>query len=83
MNKMVGLTIEVLKCYERKDSDWLTNPGASHSFFTGITYVNKVRFEDGAFWDANFEEIGIELKKIQSDFDLTELEGKKQKDESE
>ena len=57
LNKGAGLTIENLNSNEKDDDSWITNPYGSNTFFTGVTYTAKVRFDDGQFWNSNLDDI--------------------------
>ena len=63
-----------------KTAGWYHSPYAAFGFLTGVAYVSQVRFDDGQIWKADMNEIVVELKKIETDFDATVLNKKKGED---
>jgi hypothetical protein len=59
-------------------STWVGRAGGEHTHFTGVAWVNRVRFTDGSIWKANQDEVVAVLRKIQSDFDAKDLERSKE-----
>lgn len=53
----------------KKKETWGQNCYEDFTFLTGIVFVEKVRFEDGTFWKANYDEVMAEVEKIQQNFD--------------
>lgn len=76
LDKMGGVAIEDLKLGDSKPGVWIASAYADFSFLTGVAYVNKVRFEDGTFWEADLDVVIQELQKIQKDFDVASLKKK-------
>ncbi len=52
---------------------WMARALNEHSHWTGVTWVNRVRFDNGEIWKADDRAIVEELKKIQADFDASVL----------
>ena len=74
LDRTAGLTIRDLVPGAADKRTWVAHAPGDFSFQTGIAYVNRVRFADGTFWNADLRAVGLELKKIQKDFDATTLD---------
>jgi hypothetical protein len=68
-----GLDSDTLPPGKSSGGSWVASTYADFSFLTGVAYVNRVRFVDGEIWTADQRQILDELKKIQQDFDATNL----------
>jgi len=55
---------------------WENNKYQDFYFDLSYIYVNKVRFIDGTFWYADLNAIVEELKKIDKEFDISNLKNK-------
>ena len=74
LDRTAGLTIRDLNPGAGDKRTWVAHAPGDFSFQTGIAYVSRVRFADGTFWNADLKAVGLELKKIQKDFDVTILD---------
>ncbi|WP_445666773.1 hypothetical protein [Fodinibius sp. AD559] len=68
-----GIAMVRLEGREGNSGTWVHETPSGFSFYTGIAYVNKVRFENGEIWEADSEIIIDTLKEIKSDFDSSIL----------
>ena len=75
-----GITIENIKPGKSKTAKWTFRASGEFMFFTGIAYVNKVRYEDGTFWYHDPTIVIKELQKVQKDFDVNKLQDEKDED---
>lgn len=52
---------------------WLMSAGVDSSFYTGVAYLSKVRFEDGEVWSADLNDIAKQVQGIEADFSMESL----------
>ncbi|MCY4662061.1 MAG: hypothetical protein OXF93_19990 [Acidobacteria bacterium] len=70
-----GFAIEDLDAGAVDSGTWLaTFARAEAAFYTGVAYVEKVRFEDGEIWTANGDEIQDQLQELEGDFSMEALD---------
>ena len=79
LDRTPGLTIRDLTPGAADKRTWVVHSEGDFSFQTAIAYVSRVRFTDGTFWSADVRAIGTELKKVQKDFDVANLDHKASK----
>ncbi|WP_445665573.1 hypothetical protein [Fodinibius sp. AD559] len=68
-----GIAMVRLEGRQENRGTWVHETSSDFSFYTGIAFVNKVRFENGEIWEADSEIIIDTLKEIKSDFDASVL----------
>ena len=79
LNKLDGVSMSANDVGDSEKGTWIVRPYGAFSFQTGFVYVNRIRYEDGIIWIANRQEIRDELKTIQVNFDIKNLESKPDK----
>lgn len=72
-----GISMEANDPGDVEKGSWIAQAYGDFSFHSGFAYVKKIRYEDGTIWKANLEEIKRELAKVQADFDIKNLEPKR------
>ncbi|MYJ26075.1 MAG: hypothetical protein F4080_11235 [Holophagales bacterium] len=58
-----------------EEGAWLASALAESSFYTGVAYVSKVRFDDGEVWQADLEEVADQVREIEESFSVESLTG--------
>lgn len=76
LDRTGGVSMRELSPGESEEGTWVATAYGDFSFYTGVCYVSKVRFEDGQIWSANLDKIAQELKSIEKDFDVSQLKKK-------
>lgn len=71
-----GTSIEDLKPRSQEKGTWEANPYGAFTFLTGITFIYRVRFENGEIWQADIAAIAEQIGDIFEDFKPEELEEK-------
>ena len=74
-DRLGGFTIEDVAVGETESGVWVASALAEAAFYTGVAYVDKVRFEDGVIWSADGDEILSQLREIETDLDAEALGG--------
>lgn len=74
-DRLSGFTIEDVAVGETESGVWVASALAEAAFYTGVAYVDKVRFEDGVIWSADDDEILSQLREIETDLDAEALGG--------
>jgi len=69
-----GLSIEDFAPGATEEGDWYATTCRGFTFLTGFAYVSRVRFSDGTIWIADTETIAEEMRKIEQNFDIQELQ---------
>ena len=73
-DRLGGYTIEDVDPDEVEIGVWIANARAESSFYTGVAYISKVRFEDGEVWNADYEGVVLQqLQEIEQDLELEAL----------
>lgn len=72
-DRLGGFTIENVGIGESESGAWVASALAEAAFYTGVAYVDKVRFEDGVIWSADEDEILEQIREIESDLDAEAL----------
>lgn len=72
-DRLGGFTIEDVNAGREESGAWVASALAEASFYTGVAYVDKVRFEDGEIWTANDTEVLRQLQEIEQDLDIEAL----------
>lgn len=76
LDRTGGISMNILSPNETEGGTWIANAYGDFSFYTGITYVSKVRFSDGEIWSADLDNIAKELRKVEKDFNVFNLKKK-------
>jgi hypothetical protein len=76
LDNMGGITMKLLGPGAEATSEWTSSRYGGFAFHTGVTYVSKVRFDDGEIWKADLGAVIKEMKKIEADFDASRLKKK-------
>jgi hypothetical protein len=71
-----GVSMDKVSPGEDESGTWIATVYSDFSFYTGIAYVSKVRFDTGEIWLVNIDTIAQELKKIEKDFNVANLKKK-------
>lgn len=74
-DRLGGYAIEDVAPGSTEDGSWLASALAESSFYTGVAYVSKVRFEDGEVWQADLEEVADQVREIEESFSVESLTG--------
>lgn len=77
LDRMGGVSIRDLQPDEKEKGAWIASAYADFTFLTGVSYVSKVRFDNGEIWSADLDTIAEELRKIEEGFDVSVLKEKK------
>ena len=72
-DRLGGFSIEDIDPLGVTRGTWLASALAEAAFYTGVAYVDKVRFEDGEIWVADEREILDQLREIEEGFDAEAL----------
>ena len=72
-DRLGGFAIEDIDVLGIESGTWLASALAEAAFYTGVVYVDKVRFEDGEIWIADEDEILEQLREIEEGFDAAAL----------
>lgn len=75
-DRIFGVGMDAMAPGESRKGTWVSVASSGFSFNTGVAYVNKVRFENGEVWAADMSAIMQDLRKVQRDFDVTNLKKK-------
>ena len=72
LDKLLGVTIQNIPPGETTyNGSWTTSLVSSDfTFWTGVSYVSMVRFDNGEIWTANKEDITASLQYIENNFDI-------------
>ncbi len=73
-DRLGGFVIDDIEVGNMESGAWLASALAESSFYTGVAYVEKVRFEDGEIWSANTEDVLRQLQEIEQDLNVDILE---------
>lgn len=76
MDKTAALVGDGLAPQSRDRGTWYSATSAGVAFHTGVTYVERVRFESGEIWTANLDPVIAAMRAIQKDFDPANLKKK-------
>jgi hypothetical protein len=76
LNNMGGVSIKFYAPGSKDSGTWIASSIANFSFFTGVAYIQRVRFSDGLIWSADIDAITKELSKIEQDFNVSNLKKK-------
>ena len=74
-DRLGGYSIEDVAPGSIEEGSWLASALAESSFYTGVAYVSKVRFEDGEVWQADLEEVADQVREIEESFSVESLTG--------
>ena len=72
-DRLGGYTIEDVAPEESATGEWLASALAESSFYTGVAYVSKVRFEDGQVWSADLDEVAKQVQELEEEFSVEKL----------
>lgn len=75
LHRTAGIAMNPLDPGGESSGALIASALADFSFFTGVTYVAKVRFLDGEVWEADEDEIVRQIREIEDDFDAAQLRG--------
>lgn len=73
LDSMSGITMESIEMTESSDGTWIQSTVSDFSFYTGVTYLSKVRYSNDDIWEANLDLVSDRLEDIESDFDASVL----------
>ena len=74
-DRLGGFTIEDISVGRTESGAWVaTSALAEAAFYTGVAYVDKVRFEDGEVWSADYDEVLRQLQEIEQNLNIDALE---------
>jgi hypothetical protein len=80
MERFGGVGVKDILPGKDDKGEWGHSPYATFSFRkfgTGVAYVSTVRFDDGSFWNADINEVLLQLRNFQKDLQVKDLEEKK------
>ena len=72
-DRLGGFTIEDVDVGGTDAGVWVASALAEAAFYTGVAYVDKVRFEDGEVWSADYDEVLLQLQEIEQDLNIDAL----------
>lgn len=76
-----GYSVADLPAGESKRAGWehsVLEAGLFEDYGMGIAYPYKVRFDDGSIWEADMSDVLDQLREIESDLSLDDLQPKKE-----
>jgi hypothetical protein len=76
LDKNAALASGSLDARGRERSSWFTPTAAGVAFFTGVVYVERVRFANGEIWTADQDAVLTAMRAVQKDFDAQHLQRK-------
>ena len=77
LSRMGGVGMDRLSPGATEKGTWIASTYGGFSFLTGVAYVSKVRFASGEIWGGDLDDIADELRKIEADFDASNLKEKR------
>jgi hypothetical protein len=79
IGRVLGVDMREVARGRTRDGQWRMHRFGDFAFFTGVAYVNAVRFDDGRVWKADLVPILTQIREIEADFELARL---KERDQS-
>ena len=73
MRSSIGVLIEDLHPGQEENETWLSRPYGASSFHTGVTFVSRVRFENGDVWKADEDDIAEQIRVLFKSFKPEQL----------
>ncbi len=70
LDSLCGDHIEELDPNDTKEETWISTVNGGYSFCTGISYISKVRFENGEIWSADLDKVTQQMEEIEKGFNL-------------
>ena len=77
LDRNAALASDPLDARGRERNSWFTPTSSGVAFFTGVVYVERVRFANGEIWTADLEAVLTAMRAVQKDFPADELTKKK------
>ena len=77
LERHAALASEAIDANGREKSSWFTPTSAGGAFYTGVVYVERVRFANGEIWTADLPAVATVMQAIQKDFTTEQLTKKK------
>ena len=75
-DRLGGVTIEDIVPGRDYSGSWVASALAEFAFYTGVAYVDTVRFRNGEIWISDRESILSQIQEIEQDFDAAQLTDK-------
>ena len=77
LERTPALASDALAARGRERSSWFTATTSGGAFYTGVVYVERVRFANGEIWTADLETVVAAMRAIQKDFAADQLSKKR------
>lgn len=75
LDRTAGIDMDKMSAGDTANGTWISTAYAAFSFFSGVAYVEQVRFLDGDIWEADLDAIAAQVRDIEADFKADRLKG--------
>jgi hypothetical protein len=76
LDTLIGNDLDAVAVGRAGEGSWLHDPPAGFTFYTGVAYISRVRFEDGEIWTADLNAIAEHLRSLEAAFSVEMLRPK-------
>jgi hypothetical protein len=76
LDTLFGNDLDAVTAGRSGEGSWLHDPPAAFTFYTGVAYISRVRFDDGEIWTADLDAIAEHLKSLEANFSVEKLRPK-------
>lgn len=76
LDTLLGNDLDAVIAGRSGEGSWLHDPPAAFTFYTGVAYISRVRFDDGEIWTADLDAIAQHLTSLEANFSVEKLRPK-------